>query len=396
MLTAAHRRDTGLSVVNLSGREPVMAKRKDSITDLTADRARLLFDYDAEAGQLKWRNPTARCVKAGDVAGSLNKKTGQRQVWVDERSYPAHRIVWLVTHGRWPHENLSAKNGNYDDLRLDNLVEKTAAETATRSDAKGVYLERHTGKWRAEMRRNYEIIPLGRHSTKEEAEAAYAAGKAHHSLPTANDDVRKLRADKSRFGYRLRGLWNRLGKDYATTGWSSFSDFATEIGDKAGAYMRIRPADERRLVGPGNWRMERMAKFDRKTPEGRTAYQKFKNETSRDRRKCHELRTKFGIPLERYREMLLAQNGVCASCKRPEVAAYKGRVRALSVDHCHATGAVRDLLCHSCNHGIGVFREDPAALRAAADYLERHAAKAQPTEATGASNVVPMLKPKSG
>lgn len=41
-------------------------------------------------------------------------------------------------------------------------------------------------------------------------------------------------------------------------------------------------------------------------------------------------------------------------------------------DHCHATGAVRDWLCRSCNAGLGLFRDNPAAMRAAADYIERH------------------------
>jgi predicted nucleic acid-binding Zn ribbon protein len=42
------------------------------------------------------------------------------------------------------------------------------------------------------------------------------------------------------------------------------------------------------------------------------------------------------------------------------------------VDHDHDTSVVRGILCYGCNHGIGNFHENPAALRAAADYLERH------------------------
>lgn len=65
-------------------------------------------------------------------------------------------------------------------------------------------------------------------------------------------------------------------------------------------------------------------------------------------------------------EMHIKQDGRCAICLTP---------RKLCVDHNHATRIVRALLCHNCNTGIGQLKEDPGLLRAAAEYLERHAAK---------------------
>nr|WP_246215170.1 endonuclease VII domain-containing protein [Modestobacter muralis] len=63
--------------------------------------------------------------------------------------------------------------------------------------------------------------------------------------------------------------------------------------------------------------------------------------------------------------MLADQGGLCGLCRAAPAA---------HVDHDHATGAVRDLLCFNCNGGLGQFKDDPALLRAAARYLEAHRA----------------------
>ncbi len=84
---------------------------------------------------------------------------------------------------------------------------------------------------------------------------------------------------------------------------------------------------------------------------------------------------KYGLDRTAYDTMFAEQDGKCAICGKPETAKPpkgKSPVRRLSVDHNHTTLKVRGLLCLRCNHGIGSFGEDPAALRAAADYIEAH------------------------
>ena len=86
------------------------------------------------------------------------------------------------------------------------------------------------------------------------------------------------------------------------------------------------------------------------------------------------LKRKYGTTLEWYDAKFLEQGGVCAICRKPETAlGPKGVVRLLAVDHCHKGGGNRGLLCSRCNLAIGYMRDDPAILRAAAEYLERTA-----------------------
>jgi predicted dehydrogenase len=69
--------------------------------------------------------------------------------------------------------------------------------------------------------------------------------------------------------------------------------------------------------------------------------------------------------------MLAAQGGICVICKgdKPHVS-RKGPWR-WCVDHDHATGHVRGILCHACNSALGLFGEDPQRLSAAIVYLTR-------------------------
>lgn len=85
--------------------------------------------------------------------------------------------------------------------------------------------------------------------------------------------------------------------------------------------------------------------------------------SNRRRTRDGRLRRAYGITIEQYDAMLEAQGGVCAIC-----GADPGE-RTLAVDHNHADGRVRGLLCDNCNNGLGRFQDDPELLLAAAQYL---------------------------
>ena len=76
------------------------------------------------------------------------------------------------------------------------------------------------------------------------------------------------------------------------------------------------------------------------------------------------LKKAYGIGVLEYDEMYALQKGCCAICNEASA--------LLFVDHDHATGAVRQLLCGKCNSGIGMLKEDIRILISAIAYLEKH------------------------
>jgi hypothetical protein len=79
-------------------------------------------------------------------------------------------------------------------------------------------------------------------------------------------------------------------------------------------------------------------------------------------RAAYRFRQRFGADIEIKLNLIEKQNGACAICQRSD--------EKLVLDHCHATGGIREALCHKCNIGLGMAEDDPERLRAMAVYLE--------------------------
>ena len=82
----------------------------------------------------------------------------------------------------------------------------------------------------------------------------------------------------------------------------------------------------------------------------------------RDHVKKTTLKRRYGLSLEQFNQMIIAQDGLCAICSN-DIADYP------YVDHNHVTGNVRKLLCMNCNSGLGQFKDSPELLQKAVDYL---------------------------
>jgi hypothetical protein len=69
----------------------------------------------------------------------------------------------------------------------------------------------------------------------------------------------------------------------------------------------------------------------------------------------------YGIGIDKYDAMLVAQDGKCKICDRARPS-KNDRFRFFCVDHGHKTGAVRGLLCHKCNGTLGWYEMHSEAI----------------------------------
>jgi len=106
------------------------------------------------------------------------------------------------------------------------------------------------------------------------------------------------------------------------------------------------------------WRRKNLAKT--------AAHAKKWRDTNPRAAKDHTLKSRYGIPLGTYDRLFAEQGGKCAICGTTEP---KGR-GDFHLDHCHETNAVRGLLCHHCNLGIGNLRF-VTVLQSAISYLNK-------------------------
>lgn len=82
----------------------------------------------------------------------------------------------------------------------------------------------------------------------------------------------------------------------------------------------------------------------------------------------------YGLTREEYERLIQAQGGVCACCGEPEtvINGKTGKVQRLSVDHHHASGQVRKLLCNACNNIVGYMENDVSRVEKCLAYLKKH------------------------
>lgn len=112
---------------------------------------------------------------------------------------------------------------------------------------------------------------------------------------------------------------------------------------------------------------EYYAKYkERIDTEHRAYYQRHSSAIKVSQFKYH-LWEQYGLTIEQYEALVIAQDNRCKACGEPE---GHPRKRRLHVDHDHQTGEVRGLLCHHCNCALGHLHDDQSKVRGLLAYIE--------------------------
>lgn len=152
--------------------------------DLTAQRLRELFSYNADDGvftRLTQRGPS----KPGPVKPCLDSH-GYQILRVDYRLHRLHRLAWLHVHGEHPKGDIDHINGDRADNRLRNLRDVTRSENCqnlrgAQSHSKlgtlGVSAVHNSSRFRARIFVNGAEKYLGCFDSEQEAHDAYLQAK---------------------------------------------------------------------------------------------------------------------------------------------------------------------------------------------------------------------------
>jgi len=140
---------------------------------ITQERLKELFVYGD--GELVRRVSVSSNAKAGDIAGSLHSD-GYTRIFVDNKIYLAHRLIWLYHYGYLP-KYLDHKYGKENGDYLWNLRSCTSSQNQHNSNIyinntsgfKGVSWHKPSGKWRARIMANGSWDCLGLFYDKEVA-----------------------------------------------------------------------------------------------------------------------------------------------------------------------------------------------------------------------------------
>lgn len=135
---------------------------------LTHAYLREILHYSVITGDFYYLKSTARRIKVGDIAGSL-ENTGYRRVKINREKHQSHRLAWFWVTGGWPENEIDHKNGITSANYWLNLREATHSQNMcnrsinlnSTSGYKGVSWDNASQKWHARIGLNKKRKSLG-------------------------------------------------------------------------------------------------------------------------------------------------------------------------------------------------------------------------------------------
>ena len=132
---------------------------------MTLERLRQLLSYNPKTGNLAWRVRRARTVKTDLLAGTIDgdprfdengvkidyshqggpRRSGHVLVTLYGQKIPAQRLAWFMTYGKWPAERLVCKDGDPENLCIDNWA---PLSQTVKSDSKHANARARAKRWR--------------------------------------------------------------------------------------------------------------------------------------------------------------------------------------------------------------------------------------------------------
>lgn len=161
-------------------------KRKFAVLP-SQERIKELLNYDPETGVFTWKRSRGPN-KTAEAAG-WKHRTGYLYIGIDNEMFKAHRLAWMVVHGRAPVGMLDHIDRNKENNRISNLREVSEPQNNqnkrtyrnSRSGVKGIGWFAQTGKWRARIQANGRVHSLGLFTSFDAAlQARQAAEKRLH------------------------------------------------------------------------------------------------------------------------------------------------------------------------------------------------------------------------
>ena len=138
------------------------------------------LDYDPDTGIMTWKRRNSVRIKVGQIAGHVCKNRGYRTIRVNNKSYLAHRLAFVLMGESVP-KYVDHANGLKDDNRWCNLRPANFGENQhnrfrqknNTSGYKGVTWDKRLGKWKSQIMVNRSNIHLGLFDCPKEAHKAY-------------------------------------------------------------------------------------------------------------------------------------------------------------------------------------------------------------------------------